>query len=235
MKPTVALLVIGFLILAVGGCTSTANRVINSTVSTFWINSRTVPCTGAGPQTCLQVKRGPELDGGEWEYFYATIAGFDYEPGYLYKLSVRETPLIDAEVPADGSSIEYTLIRVLEKNHDPALLLNDIWVLERIAGEAVDLTAATDLRQPTIEFQLAEQRVMGNNGCNSFNGTLQKAEQGNLRFGPLAMTRKACMNSDVPDRVTAALNRVAGYAIESLRLTLVDESGEELLQYRKVD
>ncbi len=172
---------------------------------------------------------------GEWEYFYSSIDGFDYEPGYLYRLSVRETPRGEAATPADASTIVYTLVNVEEKRPDPTLRLNDIWALETIAGEAVELGDDAMLQQPTIEFQLAERRVGGPNGCNNFSGMLEKVGAGTLRFGPLAMTRKMCRNNTIPDRVTAALDRVAGYRLDGLTLQLLDAAGEPLLGYRKVD
>ena len=216
-------------------CGPAPGDTLDGTVSTYWVNSSKVPCTGVGPQTCLQIKRGADLAAGDWEYFYSNIEDFDYEPGYLYRLSVRETPRSEAATPANASTIVYTLVNVEEKRPDPTLRLNDIWALETIAGEAVELGEDALLQQPTIEFQLAERRVGGTNGCNNFSGTLEEVGADALAFGPLAMTRKACRNNTVPDRITAALDRVAGYRIDGLTLQLLDAAGEPLLGYRKVD
>jgi heat shock protein HslJ len=43
-------------------------------------------------------------------FLYSQIDGFDYQPGYLYRLKVRETRLLPAQVPADTSSIRYELV-----------------------------------------------------------------------------------------------------------------------------
>ncbi len=48
-----------------------------------------------------------------WQNFYNTIIGFDYLSGYSYRLLVLETKLDNP--PADGSSLSYSLIRVLSK------------------------------------------------------------------------------------------------------------------------
>ena len=204
-------------------------------VRTYWVNSSMVPCTGAGPQTCLQIKRGEDLEAGDWEYFYSSIDGFDYEPGYLYRLKVRETKRDAAQTPADASTIVYTLVEVEEKQSDPSLRLNDIWALEIIDGEVFELGDDAMLQRPTIEFQLAERRVGGTNGCNNFSGTLEEVGTDALRFGPLAMTRQACWDNTIPDRVTAALEQVAGYRLDGLTLRLLDAAGEPVLEYRKVD
>jgi hypothetical protein len=50
---------------------------------------------------------------GRMELFYDAIAGFEYEPGFIYKLLVSkkdiDNPLIDA------SSVRYKLIEVYRK------------------------------------------------------------------------------------------------------------------------
>ncbi|WP_027385985.1 DUF4377 domain-containing protein [Chryseobacterium gregarium] len=42
-----------------------------------------------------------------------SITGFDYEPGYKYRVQLRLTKL--ANPPADGSDTEYELIQVISK------------------------------------------------------------------------------------------------------------------------
>ncbi len=222
--------------LLLSACSTTADQVFNSTAHVFWVNSSKVDCQGAGPRTCLLVKRDQPLETGDWEYFYADIEGFDYEPGYLYKLQVRETSRLAAEVPADASSLRYTLERVLEKNPDATLRLNDIWALEAIREIALVFTDdQPGLQRPTIEFHLADRRVMGTNGCNNFTGALQAVTADSLRLGPLATTRMACPGSEVPDRVDRALSAVAAYEFDGLQLYLKDQAGQTLLRYRKVD
>jgi heat shock protein HslJ len=70
-----------------------------------------VDCTGVGPQKCLQIKEG-KADRA-WKLHYSPIQGFDYEPGYTYRLRIRET--VVANPPADGSSVIWTLIAVESK------------------------------------------------------------------------------------------------------------------------
>lgn len=69
-----------------------------------------VPCVGAVPQECLQVREQPDAP---YSLFYDTISGFAYEPGYRYLLQVGERTV--AHPPADGSSKTYRLIAVLSK------------------------------------------------------------------------------------------------------------------------
>lgn len=186
-------------------------------------------------QRCLQIKRGADLTSGKWENFFADIEGFDYEAGYLYRLRVKKSAR-PKPIPVDVGGTIYTLVEIMEKRPDTKLRLNDIWALERIGIEDVDATDfGVSIQHPTIEFQLADKRVMGTNGCNSFNGELLEVGDHSISIGPLAMTRKACMGSRIPDRVTGALDKVTGYQLDGLKLSLLDADGAEILRYRKVD
>jgi Domain of unknown function (DUF4377) len=79
-------------------------------VEELYVNSRLVPCEGAVPQECMQVRRSPDA---EWELFYGRIEGFTFEPGYTYRLRVRVTPV--EPVAADASSLRYELVAVEER------------------------------------------------------------------------------------------------------------------------
>ena len=77
---------------------------------TLYVGPQRVACVGVGERTCLLVKERPEEP---WEYFYDAISGFEFEPGYNYKLLVGKRRI--KRVEADGSSVAWRLIRVLEK------------------------------------------------------------------------------------------------------------------------
>ena len=77
---------------------------------TLFIAPERKPCTGVAPMECLQVRESPDL---AWQYFYSEIEGFTFEPGFDYELRVREEKV--ANPPADGSSLRWTLVRVVSK------------------------------------------------------------------------------------------------------------------------
>lgn len=90
-------------------CTaSAANSGENE--KTFIIASETADCTGVAPMKCLQIKEKPT---DNWSFFYSNIEGFTYEPGYEYVLKVKTEKR--ENVPADASSIKYTLIKQVSK------------------------------------------------------------------------------------------------------------------------
>ena len=75
----------------------------------MWIGPDRVDCVGVGPLKCLLVKESEDTD---WEFFYDGIEGFTYVEGVSYVLDVEITQVKDP--PADGSSLYYRLVRVVE-------------------------------------------------------------------------------------------------------------------------
>ncbi|TXF90087.1 DUF4377 domain-containing protein [Neolewinella aurantiaca] len=229
-------LIIGFLATLFFACSPKATTSSALNTLTFWVDGMKVPCTGAGPQSCLRVKKGEDFNSAEWELLYSGIEGFDYETGYVYQLKVSETRLPPAQVPADASSIKYTLVEIVDKRPDPKTRLHDIWALEAINGEDVDFdNAQAPAQRPTLEINLTEQRVFGTDGCNDFSGSLTSVTDTELRMGALAATRKACIRPVVPGLVNAAMQEVTGYELDGLKLSLTNDAGREVLRYRKVD
>jgi hypothetical protein len=66
---------------------------------------------GAGPRTCLQVRR---TETEPWELFYDQIEGFDPQEGTTYVIVVGVEEIDDP--PIDGSSLGYRLIEVEESS-----------------------------------------------------------------------------------------------------------------------
>ena len=214
------------LIIMMSSCGST-----KQTTSTYWVNSVKVDCdAGAGKAKCLQVTTADDYENAEWSNFYSTINGFTFEPGYLQKIEVTETQLDAKDVPADASSIQYDLVKVLEKKSDPKLAIHDIWVATHINGEDIPKTNA-----PTLEVNTTEMRVMGSNGCNNYNGQIKTLTAKTIAFGPIASTRKMCMDMTVPDSYDKALNQSSTYKKDGLTLSFYNSNGDEILRFKKVD
>lgn len=90
-------------------CTSTSG-VSAADEKTFIVGPQTADCTGVAPMKCLQVKEKPT---DNWSNFYTNIEGFTYEPGYEYVIKVKTEKV--ENLPADASSIKYTLIKQVSK------------------------------------------------------------------------------------------------------------------------
>jgi hypothetical protein len=73
------------------------------------VDSKEADCVGLVPRKCLLVKK----DGEDWKLWYAPIQGFNFEPGFHYTLEISQKTLPNP--PADSSSIEYSLVKEIEK------------------------------------------------------------------------------------------------------------------------
>ncbi len=202
----------------------------------MWVKGAKIDCTGVGPMKCMQVQKNDVIEPGKWQNFYNEIDGFRFQSGNLCKLLVTEEKLDKSQIPADGSSIKYKLVEVLEKKPDPIFVLHDIWVLEAIKGKPILSPGNnTVLINPSIEINITEMKIMGTDGCNQFSGSIKNVEEGILEFGNLAATMKMCINMDIPDNFNKAISKVRKYKIEKLKLTFFDDTGSEILLFKKVD
>ena len=77
----------------------------------LYVKHHNVECEAVVKMQCMLVKKA---EGDEWELFYDGIKGFEYESGYTYTLLVEIREI--AEPMADGSSIEYRLIKLVDKH-----------------------------------------------------------------------------------------------------------------------
>ena len=76
----------------------------------MWIGPELVPCEGVGPMECMQVSY---TEDGEPQLFYSSIDGFDYQEGTSYVIDVQVSEV--ASPPADGSSLDYSLVAVVSE------------------------------------------------------------------------------------------------------------------------
>ncbi len=213
-----------------------SQKMVTNNPQIFWVNSMKVSCTGVAPMKCLQIQKNDTMEKEKWEYFYSNIYGFNFESGFIYKLSVIEEKIDHTKIPADGSSIKYTLKGVLEKNPDPKFRIHDIWALEALDGVNFEKPKENDrMTHPTIEVNLSEMKLMGNDGCNNFFGAIKSIDDDMISFGPLGSTMKMCVNMEITAKFNNAFNKISKYKIENMKLSFFDETGNELLRFKKVD
>lgn len=199
----------------------------------YWINSLKAKCVGVAPKRCLQIQKGNEFKDNDWKLFYAAIEGFEYEEGYIYKIIVKEDQISSDRIPADASSIKYTLVKVLEKQLDHKIGLHDIWALESIQRKQIKLQDRQ--QRPQLEINLQKMKIMGNDGCNNFVGDIVNIDSENIVFSTVAATKKACFNMDIPNRFHQNIISVQTYSRKNLRLYLYDNQGNELFAFKKID
>lgn len=103
-----------FLPLVLAACAApvptTPEPVTPAAKAEVWvIASKYKDCTGVGPMKCMYVTK----PNGKQEFFYGSIQGFNYQEGYEYQVEVASAPV--ANPPADGSSIRYTLVKIISQ------------------------------------------------------------------------------------------------------------------------
>lgn len=88
-------------------------------------------CVGVMPMKCLLVKAEGQTD---WQFFYSSIEGFEYGPGFEYVLEVKVDSIKNPA--ADQSSLKYTLVREISKEEKVSEGLPQIPVQEESLGES---------------------------------------------------------------------------------------------------
>ena len=97
--------------LLVGCQTNTVTSEQNVDRQVLYVHQDLVDCIGVAPMQCMQVRTNPSA---EWSFFYSNIEGFEYEPGYQYRLIVDVINVPNP--PADGSALRYVLVDLVEKS-----------------------------------------------------------------------------------------------------------------------
>ena len=137
---------------------------------------------------------------------------------------------------ASSAGVELTdkdgnVLMSLEKKEAPAVSVNDIngkWNITKVEGAAVEVADKT----PFISFNVAENAVHGNGGCNIINGSFSQ-EEGNpssLKFGQMISTMMAGPGMETERKVLSAMNKVASFVVnEDGTLSLMNVADNEVL------
>lgn len=101
------MVLLGALFLALAGCDDV--KPDHATI-TIQVAPQQVACTGITKQRCFRVKTA---DATDWQLYYGDISGFNYQPGFLYQLRVKQ----QHEKPSDAnvSALEWALVSVVTK------------------------------------------------------------------------------------------------------------------------
>lgn len=146
------LCVLALVFLQLNACSdnSSSNQQSNDgVVEVIKVGSSLVPCTGVAEMQCMWVQRAGET---QWQYFYDTIHGFDFQPGYIWTLEVNRTDVENP--PADASSLRWDLIRIVQQQSDPAAL--DSSAIQDLEVAARRVTCESPAGETTRCLQLRE-------------------------------------------------------------------------------
>ena len=107
-----------------------------------------------------------------------------------------------------------------------APLLATTWRVVEIEGEPTAAEIET-----TLDID-AEGAIAGIGGCNRYSTTAEISAGGDIAMGPIGATRMACEEAIMAQetRYFAALERVAGFALDDDGLALADQAGTVLVR-----
>ena len=249
MKKFISIIVICALGFGMSACKSKnstkseTNRTTNKSIHTpknslDWpgIYTGTVPCADcAGIYTQITLKEdntyslqtkylgkgksGENLKGTfQWNNAetIVTLSGLKEKSGpYLYQ--VGENRLIqldkDGKVITGELASNYVLIKV---NKD---LVEKKWKLIELNGAALS-TKNPQPAEAFIIFQINDNRVSGNSGCNNFTGTYKRGTGSDLHFSNMVSTRKLCINMTVENQMNQVFQNVDSYTLQNATLSL---------------
>jgi putative lipoprotein len=114
-----------------------------------------------------------------------------------------------------------------------APLGNTYWKLLELGGETVEM-AEKQKREAFLQLNDELGTVKGFGSCNNFQGTF--AVKGNdLSFGPIAATRKACLNNmDLEASYFKMLEQTGYYSIHEHNLTLMNNAKKPIARFEAV-
>lgn len=195
-------------------CFSCANK----THKIIYISDAKVDCVGVAPQKCLQIKEEGKTD---WTNFYDQIEGFNYEVGFFYKIKVDVLKIENP--PADGSSLKYKLIEVLDQSKIPLTLDKGSWLVTHLKG--MDSFG----RNPFIKIDLAKNEINGNTSCNRFSAKIAVIDD-QVEISDLSATEMMCSNVEVESAFLNALKNVSTYTLHEEKLQLLDENKNLIME-----
>ncbi|WP_299682135.1 DUF4377 domain-containing protein [uncultured Dokdonia sp.] len=161
-----------FIVLIASIFTNCSNDDANEEFVTLNIKHYTTTAVGLDLQFTLLVQEGDDPTFGR---FFNGIEGFDYELGFNYELLVRKSDV--ANPPADGSSIRYELINIVNKTSGSTTETFDVWLATGFSNSMESFVTG----DTTLGFELLNTIPID---CNSICDELMSdLEEGERLFG----------------------------------------------------
>lgn len=211
-------------------------RPWESQVRVMTIAPETKSCVfGILDAQCLQVRAG-----WKWSSLYGGISGFDFVSGYTYRLRVLETRIDNP--PADGSAIEYSLLKVISTKSTISYIDEIlIWDWRMIWFNDMSLVTLSNIQAENLTLSITKDRYSARI-CNAISGAYS-IKNGAIS-SPFSMsTKMACPNTLISkieelwslDEATysiAAARQVSGSMGPSIWLTITTKAGDRFTYTR---
>ncbi|MFD1602523.1 META domain-containing protein [Flavobacterium artemisiae] len=113
------------------------------------------------------------------------------------------------------------------KKKDAVSQLDGTWELNYITGPKIAFEGLYPNKKPTIVFDIKENRVSGNNSCNSYTGKLSVNANLIDFTQPMAVTKMMCMDGAQGEQLyMSTLQKITSYDITDEGKTLNFISGD---------
>jgi heat shock protein HslJ len=189
----------------------------------IYVNDRKIAC--AGNFECMQIKEKAKKD---WQITTDTIAGFNYQEGYTYTLSVEITEPKNSY--AGNLNDKYKLVKIISKtktSYNPAEKLeNKTWHLKSLTGARVTMSERDTVVY--IRLNIKTGKINGRGICNNFVGSL-KTDGNSITFENLAFTKMMCDGIAFEKTLSEFLVAAKSYTLEENKLTLFCSGNRELV------
>lgn len=202
----------------------------------LYVNSKYGTCETMPYGTCYQIKDAKSRVYKDWQNYPGEIRGFTYKEGFLYTLTVKK--IMHEVAPTEGVNFYYKLIKVIgkkpvKKTAEPKIVLAKIGKEKYFVVDYLDSTGMVRVSQKKsfIQFDIIKNKMWGNDGCNSFFGSIKSYSKDSIKFGPIAGTLMACMGLNNSDyKIRSLLERVTAYKIPGKGLLELLEGDKVLLR-----
>lgn len=118
------------------------------------------------------------------------------------------------------------------KKEDKSAQLKGKWELDYIGLTEKSINELFSNKKPTLEFNIKEETLVGNGGCNNYSGTY-KVDAHRLKFGAIASTKMACSYLEGESAYFKNLERISSFSVDENHLTLITDD-ITILRFKKV-
>ncbi len=134
---------------------------------------------------------------------------------------------------AAGMSLSLASCGTQRKAASTTAALNGEWKITTVEGQAIQ--AKPGEKEAFIGFDVKENRIYGNTGCNNLTGGLQAdAKNGTISFGQTGSTRMMCADMETEQKVLGAMGKIGKYEITADgKLNFKTADGETVMTLEK--
>lgn len=160
---------------------------------------------------------------------YNLSANITVNGKYIYRSDTLLNPFTDI---LDKYELILKRVPSVEYNSASSDFLNTYWKLMKIDSKSIKV--AKNMKEPYILFENDGKSVKGFGGCNAMFGTFKQNGQA-IKIGPLASTRKACINGmDIEAEFHDILSKTKKWYIQGEVLKFTDAHGKNLAEFKAI-